>query len=315
MRAANGIEETTTSIAGTSGDGAVTLTAIANTPRISSAFGTGTVTIRYFISKTSTGAFESGIGSVASNVLTRTKPTCTWSGSAMINTGTISPLQFGATPTSGDVLVRIAPLAESTAPVMPGRNMTVAGDANWRDYPWSNAFASWGNAGAGQALTANREYYYYYLLDTAGELAGVQFEVTTLVAASNMKLALYSIGSDGLPENKIVDFVTVSTASTGIKTDTATGSWNPATGINLTPGWYAVGYIASDAIAIRGVNSGQAMCGATPLGRQGVYGWSNCVYVAGNYASGLPAVANVVGGTLIAGNNGLSAVYMGLKIT
>jgi hypothetical protein len=315
MRAANGISETTTSIAGTLGDGAVTLTAITNTPRISSAFGTGAVIVRYIISKGTTGDFESGIGSVASNVLTRTKPTCTWNGTTMVNTGTISPLQFGTAPTSGDVTIRIAPMAESTAAVMPGRNATVAGDTTWRDYPISQAFSAWANSGVGQALVADREYYYYYRLDCAGSLTGMQFEVTALVAASNVKLALYSIGSDGLPANKIVDFVTVSSAATGVKTDTATGSWTPTTGINLTPGWYAVGYIASHAISIRGVSSGQAMSGATPLGREGSYGWANSVYKAGLYTTGLPAVANLSGGTLISGSNALSVLFMGLKIT
>jgi hypothetical protein len=315
MRAANGISETTTSIAGTLGDGAVTTTAIANTPRVSSAFGTGAVVVRYIIAKGTTGAFETGIGSFSANVLTRTKPTCTWNGTTMVNTGTISPLQFSATPTSGDVTIRIAPLAESTAPVMPGRNATVAGDTTWRDYPWSQAFSNWGNSGAGQAIVADREYYYYYRLDCAGSLTGIQFEVTTLVAASNVKLALYSIGSDGLPANKIVDFVTVSSATTGVKTDTATGSWTPATGINLTPGWYAVGYIASHAISIRGGPSFQGMCGATPLGKEGSYGWSNSVYKAGLYTTGLPAVANLSGGTLISGSHALSALFMGLKIT
>ena len=38
MRAANYVEETTTSIAGTSGDGAVTLTQITSTPRFSTVF-------------------------------------------------------------------------------------------------------------------------------------------------------------------------------------------------------------------------------------------------------------------------------------
>ena len=71
MRSADYVEETTTSIAGTSGDGAVTLTAVTSKPRLSTVFGTQATTIRYVIEDTSSKKFEQGLGSVSSNVLTR----------------------------------------------------------------------------------------------------------------------------------------------------------------------------------------------------------------------------------------------------
>ena len=316
MRAANGILETTTSIAGTLGDGAITLTAIANTPRISSAFGTGATQVRYVIRKGSTGAFETGQGVADTNVLTRTRPMVTWNGSAWADTGTISPLQFGSTPTSGDVTVMLSPLAESTAPVIPARQNSIAGDANWRDYPLSSHCQVASSSGTGGALTAGNEYYAYHRLDVSGSLVGIQFSVSTLVAASNMKLALYAIGSAGLPATKIVDFVTVATATTGLKTDTATGSWTPATGINLTPGWYAIGFINSHSISILGSPPGNNTVSQTPLGRKNAYGYGNTITIAGSYATGLPAVANVAAGSILdCGSTSLSSPWIGLKIT
>lgn len=307
MRSANWVQETTTSIAGTSGDGAVTLTAIANTPRFSSAFGTQATTVRYVITKTSTGEREAGIGSVSSNVLTRTRPQVTWTGSAW-DESTPSPLQFGATPTSGDVLVSIAPLAESQGVVIPGMNQTVTGDANWRDYPITNN-ANWNNSGATtDALTIGREYYTGYELRSSGLLTGMQFEVNTAAAGASLKRALYPIGHDGMPGAKMLDFTTTSVASTGIKTDTAfTPVW-------LTAGLYAIGFICDGAPALRGFSSTLMTGGRTAFGRHGGYGWGNTVYIAGNYATGLPTNPSLSGGTMISASNTLSIPWMGLRV-
>ena len=82
MRSMDYVEMTTTSIAGTLGDGAVTCTAITNTPTFTLAFGAGAATVMYVIEDVVNKKFEKGIGSVAGNVLTRTKPQLTWSGSS-----------------------------------------------------------------------------------------------------------------------------------------------------------------------------------------------------------------------------------------
>lgn len=310
MRAANFVEETTTSIAGTSGDGAVTLTAISSVPRFSTVFGTGACQVRYTIEKVSTKAFEVGIGSVASNALTRTRPQVTWDGSTY-DDSTPSPLQFGASPTSGDVLIRMAPLAESFAPALPGMNKSISGDANWRDYPLSASY-DWSNAGGNSDVTANRESYAYYRLDVAGLLTGMQFEVTT--GGGNLKTALHSVGYDGLPGVKIVDFGAVDTSATGIKTNTSTGSWTPTGSLWLTPGWYAIGFIGDDStLDVRGVSLSNAHHHCSPLGRAGAYGWGHTIYVAGSYASGLPSTPDLTGGTII-GSGLTSFPWFGLKV-
>lgn len=314
MRAANFIEETTTSIAGTNGDGAVTLAQLTGRPSFSSAFGTQNTTVRYVIEDTVNNKYETGVGYVSSNVLTRTLPQITWDGTTW-DDSTPSPIAFGSSPTSGNIRIRMSALAETSAPALPGHNSVVAGDSNWRDYPISNG-AFWSNNGAGFTLTADRENYTVYRLDIGGLLTGAQFEVTTQVASTNLKWALYSCGSNGMPDAKIVDFVTTSTASTGIKTDTATGSWSPAGPVKLTPGWYYVGYINSGAPALRGqATTSSGGQGRTPIGRQGGYGHGNTVYVAGNYTTGLPATANLSGGTMISGSSNGSLIWFGLKVT
>ena len=312
-RAANFVEETTTSIAGTSGNGAVTMSAITNRARFSSALGSGAVNVRYVIEKISTGAMETGIGSVASNVLTRTTPLVTWDGSTY-SSNAPSALQFGSAPTSGDVLIRIAAVVETMGVTLPGTNLSL-GNSPWRDYPITAA-VGWDNNGSNNAVTLNREYYSCYELSIGGNLQGIQFEVGTL-GAGNMKFALYSVGANGLPGTKIVDFNVASVGTTGIKTDTTVSTWTPAGPILLSPGWYYIGFIASIACNIKvfGSNATYSIHRRTPLSKSpDGYGWANTCYVSGNYTTGLPtnpSPTNLEG----AGATSLSVPWIGLKVT
>ena len=313
MRSADYVEMTTTSIAGTSGDGAVTCTQITNIPTFTLALGSQNTTVRYVIEDTVNKKFEQGIGSVASNVLTRTRPQVTWDGSAW-DDSTPSPLQFGSSPTSGNIKVRLSATVEDRMAAMPGQNATIAGDSSWRDYPITNNCV-WANSGGGTALTAAREHYTAYCLNASGLLVGAQFEVTTAASGTSMKWALYAIGHDGLPGAKIVDFVTTSVGSTGVKTDTATGSWSPAGPVWLPAGWYAIGFLPESTPALRGFSSHTAQISRTPFGRHSGYGYGNTVYVAGNYSTGLPATPSLSGGTMVSASNNLSVPWFGLKVT
>lgn len=311
MRAADYVEMTTTSIAGTSGDGAVTCTAITNVPTFTIVFGSQATTCHYVIEDTVNKKFERGIGSVASNVLTRTKVQITWDGTTLDDSSP-SALQFGSSPTSGNIKIRMAPLVSAISPWRGGVNRTVAGDS-WRDYPVSGHASRWNYNGSGATLTADREYYSYYQLNRGGLLEGAQFEVTGAVASSNLKWALYSVGSGGLPDQKIVDFVTTATTSTGIKTDTATASWSPAGPVYLSPGDYAVGFISGHAIGIRfGANG---IAGQTPWGRKNAYGYGDLFFVSGSYSTGLPASPSLGSATLGDPGTGACCVWIGLKVT
>lgn len=311
MRAANFVEETTTSIAGTGGNGAVTLTAVTGRPRFSTVFGTQATTVRYVIEDTTNGKFETGVGVVSANVLTRTRPQVTWDGTTY-DDSTPSPLAFGSAPASGNVRVRISATAESQGVVIPGANRSIGGDS-WRDYQITNS-VGWDNNGGGASLGANVEYYTCYENAAAGLLDGIQFDVVT-GASGSMKLALYSVGANGLPASKIVDFNVANVATTGLKTDTATGTWGPAGGVWLPPGWYYIGFIASAACSIRGFSSGGSWSikKKTPLGREGGYGWGNTVSASGSYSSGLPASPSP--GSIIGAGNALSVPWIGLRVT
>ena len=310
MRAGNYVEETTTSIAGTLGDGAVTLTQITNTPRFSTVFGTQATTCRYVIEDTVNKKFETGIGSVSSDVLTRTQPQVTWTGSTYTDNGATA-IQFGSSPTSGDVKIRMSPTGEVTYPSVPAIQSTVAGDS-WRDYPFSAHIVSYGNGG-GFAVTANREYYSAYLLSRGGVLSGAQMEVTA-GSAGNMKWALFACGSTGVPTNKIVDFTTITTMSAAaIKTDTATGSWSPTGKVRLTPGWYFIAQIFDSTPSVRGEGHLNRLSHVTPFGRKDGYGYGNTAYVGGSYASGF-ATPSLSGGTMVSPGLANSGFWLGLKV-
>lgn len=316
MRAGNYVEETTTSIAGTLGDGAVTLTQITNTPRFSTVFGTQNTTCRYVIEDTVNKKFETGIGHVSSNVLTRTQPQVTWTGSTYTDNGATA-LQFGATPTSGDIKIRMSPTAEVSFQTIPAIQSVVSSGGTWDIYRLSAHYQGMGNGGSGAALTANREYYSAYRLDGGGVLSGAQFDVQTGVSG-NLKWALYSCASTGLPGAKIVDFVTTSTTASGVKTDTATGSWSPAGKVRLVPGWYYIGHISDATASLRGTAGNASgfvgVAGQTPVGRPGNYGHSSRIYVAGNYTTGLPATPSLTGGTVEPSSGPGSHIWFGLRV-
>jgi hypothetical protein len=316
MRTANYVQETTTSIAGTNGDGAVTTTAIANTPRVSTVFGTGKVEVRYTIEDTVNKKMESGFGSVTGNVLTRSRPQTTWDGTTWKDgsTGAVTALAFGSTPAAGNVLIRLGPVAETQAPVVPGRQTLIAGDSQWRDYVITQAINYW-SGNTPSTLTANNEYYAYHKLDTAGLLTGLQLEVRA-VGGTGLKLALYNVGSNGLPGSKILDFNVASTLSTGLKTDTSTATWSTGGPVWLTPGWYAIGFISDGGGQISGTGQGGNLAlGHTPLGRKNAYGYSACAWVAGSYTNGLPTSPNLTGGTMVdVGSSGLAWPWIGLKV-
>lgn len=315
MRTANYVQETTVSIAGTNGDGAVTTTAIANTPRVSTVLGAAKVDVRYTIQDVVNNKMEAGIGSMTANVLTRSRPQITWDGTTYRDgsTGAVSPLQFGSTPTAGNIIIRIGPVAEVQAPVMPGRQSTIAGDGTWRDYPLSAAVVNWGGNGFTGALIANNEYYTLYKLDTAGLLNGIQLSVMA-AGGTTIKAALYSVGSNGLPGAKILDFAGFSSATTGVKADTGAASWSTGGPVWLTPGWYAIGYICDGAPTILGT-LGTNSVSPTPLGRKNAYGYSAGLTVAGNYANGLPTTPNLGSATMLdPGGTPLACPWIGLKV-
>lgn len=315
MRQADYVAETTTSIAGTLGNGAVTLTAITSRPRFSTVFGTQKTNVDYEIEDTVSFKYERGVGSVTSNVLTRTEPRQTWDGTTWSAKNAATPLQFGATPTSGNVVIRMAATSDAMAPVIPARQNTVTGDANWRDYALSPTVND-SNGGGGVAMTLGRQYYTLYKLENAGLLTGVQLEVTASSVASHIAVGLYDIDSTGLPGALLTTFNVFDSSTTGIKADTTVGTWTPAGGIWLNPGWYAIGFLTDVTPSIRCAPGQTGYKGfRTPFGRFDAYGESFTVYVTQAYVSGLQATYSG-SGTLLSngGGNNFNGPWIGLKV-
>lgn len=308
-RSANFVQETTTSIAGTSGDGAVTTTAIANTPRLSTALGTQATTVRYVIQQTSSNKLESGIGVISANVLTRTRPQITWDGTTWADKAPAA-LQFGSAPTAGDTIIRIGPLTESSPMAAPGRQRIIAGDGAWDTFPFSRHLPAT-NSGAAMSFSANIEYYSCYYNEVPGLIDGSQIDLMS--GTGNMKRCIYDVNSAGLPGNKILTLNNVVLSGTGLKTDTAYGTWTPASGIWVAAGWLIIGFIADVAFTLRGVaNNAQP----TVYNRQGGYGYTDTLFKAGSYATGLPNVPNLVGGSMAGGGSSTNGcAWHGLRVT
>lgn len=315
MRSADFIQETTTSIAGTAGNGAVTLTQVTGLPRFSMAFGTVATAVRYVIEDTVGLKFEQGIGSVASNVLTRTDPQVTWDGTTYTAKSSATPLAFGATPASGNIIIRMAATAESNAPVIDAQQGTV-GTAAYRDYQVSGTI-NIANGGGSVVLAAGTQYYILHKQESAGLLSGMQLAIDAAVASSHLAVGLYDIGSNGLPNGLLVTFNVVDSSTTGTKTDTAVSTWTPAGGIWLTPGWYAIGILSDSAIGLHCQPGGGGFGFVrTPFGNlSNGYGYSTMMYVTQAYASGLQATFS--GSATMGQNNGanqISFAHIGLKV-
>jgi hypothetical protein len=314
MKTANFVQQTTTSIAGTSGNGAVTMTAISGYPTFTAALGSATRTVVYVMEQTSTHQMEKGMGSVSSaGVLTRTRPQVTWDGTTFKDgsSGAVTALAFGSTPTAGDVVIRLTPTAEQMFPALHSRSVLSTGDS-WRDYPLSMHLNA-SNSGQTWTMATGSQYYTLYRMDMAGLLSGIQIEVFgTAVNPSNVKLGLYEIGPDGMPGNLIVAFNTISTNTTGIKADTATATWSTGGPVWVTPGWYAVGFIADAAVPVRGSAMAAVTQYASPFGRVNGYGQGYGVLVSQAYTSGLQAAFS---GTPTIATNNYAGVWIGLKVT
>lgn len=273
------IEETTTSIAGTNGDGAVTLTQITGRPRLSHAWGTATL-LRYVIEDTVNGYFEQGIGSVSSNVLTRSVPRVTWNGTAYDDTNP-SPLAFGSTPTSGNVKIRLAPLADAFVQSVPFHNSTASNIQDAGMMCGSMCIGASGN----HTMTANLEYWFPFLWLGAGEMIQFALRVSTLAAGTNIKACLNEVNSSGSPGQKLIDFGSVSGGSAGFKATTP-GFWTVTNSAKQAPGYYYVGLISDGTPTISAVSN--VNWRGDILGPSSAYGLSlSRLEKSGSYATGL----------------------------
>lgn len=296
MSRASWIEMTTTSIAGTGGDGAVTMTALTSIPTFTSVFGSGTRMVEYTIEDTTAGAykFEEGMGSVASNVLTRSKVRATWTGS--VYDGTVpTALAFGSSPSSGVIRIRLAPHAHEFIHAPPGIVSGISGDT-LDGYQASGHLSTFGNPGnSGGTLATATEYYFPFLCLIRGQCDGFFIYIDTAGAGgTGIKAALYDVGIDGAPGPCITRFNALSCASTGAKTDTVPSTWGINTGpLRFGVGWFYVGLMTDGTPTLTGwpYSSNGQLIAYPPVGKQGGYGWGQVLRKAAenSYATGMPS--------------------------
>lgn len=294
MSLASFVEETTTSIAGSSGDGAVTLTALSNTPRFSTVFGTSTRLVEYVIHDSTTGKLERGLGTVASNVLTRSVPLETWDGTTYDNT-VPSAIQFGSSPSSGNVRIRMAPSVDMSVRnphAMRRATSNVPFASGSYQYDPSGHWAFTANQASSAALAATTEYYAPFYIPQKGRLVGFGINIpASAVATAKVKMGLYEVGTDGLPGPCITRSNEIDISTTGLKTDETAGTWGGNAG-PLTPGvgWFYVGWQFDIANVVMGRFGPSTQIMQTPAGLRDGYGPVNTLTktAENSYATGLP---------------------------
>lgn len=308
---ANYCESTTTSIAGTLGDGAVTLTGKAPYMLPSKSFGsTAQRRCTYVIEDITdaSGKFERGEGSVSSDVLTRSVVKQTWNGTTNTETGaSITPLQFGSTPTSGNVRVRIALLADSAWPCFPSTNHTIG--TGWQGRGLISQNYTGVATTAGQSLAVSTEYYFPYLWVAQSDLIQVGIETVASAASTGIKIAIYDM-INGLPGNHIASMAAIATTSNAFLSTTA----SPLP-IKLPVGWYYIGCKVDSATpTFMSPNSGLPYFMQTPMGREDGYGFAGALSKTAEdtYANGMPT--GVPAGTYTArGGTTIRPIYFFLK--
>jgi hypothetical protein len=313
------IECSTTSIAGTLGNGAVTLTRLSGLPMPGDFWGTNPVDVDYGITDLFTNPgfplVEKGYGIISAGVLTRTVPYVTGNGSAFVESAA-TPLQFGSTPTFGNVRIRIGPNADVFIPPPP--SIWTAGGGTFSGWaPTGNLLGPPGiTAGNGFTLTPNQEYYTPYLNTIRGAIGGIAVFPSTTVVGSNIKMAVYGVASNGLPGNcHFQSNIRPTAGVSNLKTDVVPGTWGVRTGpIRLRPGWFYIGFVSDSAIEI-GCTSRASMMGANPLGQLDAFGWGAIVArtPTNSYATGMPT--GTPGGTYAnAANQNMSVPSFFLQV-
>jgi hypothetical protein len=198
-----GIKETTT----TTGTGTVTLSAVANHARVSQAFAVGGA-VGYCLTS-GNGDREWGIGIAgASNTLERTVisatlvgTTYTKNGSAISLTGTSELIvtEHGAASSSGSLVLKT-----------PGGGST-----------WFCPYVAYITGLGTTTLSSNRVFYFpFQMQGSIYPLVSLGVNVTTAVAASTIKMAIYEskIVSSQLVPGIRIHYVSLDSSTTGNKT-------------------------------------------------------------------------------------------------
>jgi hypothetical protein len=234
----------------TGGTGALTLAAVTGWPTIQDIWGSsGTRWLAYNIQEWSGTDHsgppikaEAGVGSIvlSTMVLTRTKPTSTWNSTGPTYDGT-SPTAISFGTTADNVRVSCSPLAELSPECIPWAVDAAPGVNCGMSSPHAMVSSST-RSGA-----ANTGYFMAFLWLGVGELIQASFHVQTAGTATGVKMAIFEVGSNGLPGNRLLDINNASpaTATAGVKSSSISA------GFYLPPDWYYAALVANGTVTLR----------------------------------------------------------------
>lgn len=226
---------------GTGGSGTLTLVAVTGFPDVTKVFGTsGTRLIELEINEYTDSTYtvlskqETGIWSVnlSTLVATRTKVLSTWDGTTYLpNPGSASaPSALTIGNTAANVRIVCAPNAAGILPPTPFIATSTS------DTGSQTALNFIAGSSSAISLTAGFIAYTPVLIAHHGPFSQATMRVTTAMTGGSptLNVALYEVGSDGLPGNKLIDFGSVGAPNTAATLqNTAIG-----TPVEVVPGWY-----------------------------------------------------------------------------
>lgn len=232
---ANGVKETTT----TTGTGAVTLSAVTGYPRFADSFSANDL-VYYAIQ--SGNNWEWGIGTIgAGNTLARTVVRATY------NSGVYSESSPSPITLAGVSSVFVARDAGCGIPDMPA----VASTLHASGHAVSVANTT-------LAAVADRLYAVPFLLTHNRPIAQLCVSISTAAAAKKIRLGMYSIGANGLPDKLIAQTADIDASSTGLKSSSISAG-------RVKPGWYYMSLISDGTPTVRA----KSEFAGNPLGNMG----------------------------------------------
>jgi len=291
------LEMSVTSIAGTNGNGAVTMSRITNTPTFDESFNTSSLTrtVEYVIEDTSRLCFERGIGTVTGNVLTRGSPKTTWD-QTTLNQNNPTAFAFLASGSAGNIRVRCSPTMASAAPTYPGVMQGVS-PVNLNLGHHTSAHISMNAIQSSTTVVTGTEYYLPYLWEGNGAITSFAIWLQTAQTGAAVKVGIYETQTDGTPGNCITHCnagaISLSSGSGALVTSaiTTANNWSVESP-NIAPGWYYIGLVftATTTFPTIGHHAIGSMVRMSPIGWGANYGAAQVLLATAsvNYATGLP---------------------------
>ena len=237
-----GVKETST----TTGTGNLTLAGVTGFPRCNDAFPyTAGRRFEYAILDDTTGApIENGIGYLTTdaNTLVREKVLATFASS------TYTSIAASAVALPAGTKRVIITKGMATAHIGSYNIDSGSTTSTPRRVAFDSSISLSTASSTSVSIVANKLYLVPFRLGSALECSGMQIRVGSGVAASNVRLGLYAVGSNGYPSVVLGETAALASATSSVD---VSGSF--ASNIRLLPGDYCCTLISDGAIVVGGV--------------------------------------------------------------